>query len=195
MNKTLLIATTNKARYVSIKRVLSKTFPYLDIITLSGNDREPKEIGNSEDENAIIKARYYFNIYGLPTLGVDDGVYIKNHSKINSGIFIHRLNKNYTSTQLDVFNYWKSITSKIPNIKGTFRRSFVLVDGKKQKEINFEILITLTKTARDYSETLNPLNYFMIPDGMEKPIIEMNNTERDAVDELFILPVKNILTI
>lgn len=71
MNK-ILIATTNPAKFGEYQTLLSK-YP-LETMRLQDLkiDGGPIESGTSFEENAIIKARYYFNLTNLPSL-VDDG--------------------------------------------------------------------------------------------------------------------------
>lgn len=70
--KKLLIGTTNKAKFKEFSTLL-KDLP-LELVSL--NDLKiaevPEETGKTFEENAILKANFYYKKSGIPTL-VDDG--------------------------------------------------------------------------------------------------------------------------
>lgn len=72
MNK-LLIATTNPGKFQELSMFLVE-IP-IQIVSLRdiGITDNPDEIGKTFEENAILKAKYYFQISGLPTLADDGG--------------------------------------------------------------------------------------------------------------------------
>lgn len=70
----LLIATTNPAKLAEYRRLLSDYA--LDLVSLRdvGIEDEPEEVGATLAENALLKARYYFERSHLPTLADDGGL-------------------------------------------------------------------------------------------------------------------------
>ncbi|MBN8828618.1 MAG: non-canonical purine NTP pyrophosphatase [Sphingobacteriia bacterium] len=71
--KELVIGSTNKGK---IKDLLA-LIPYKNIkVTLASdlNYPDPEEIGNTFEENALIKAMYYGKLTELPSLGDDSGI-------------------------------------------------------------------------------------------------------------------------
>lgn len=72
----LLIATTNPAKLAEFKRLL-KDLP-LELVSLSDVSiaADVEETGNSFEENAILKAKFYHDLSGLPTIADDGGVEI-----------------------------------------------------------------------------------------------------------------------
>lgn len=72
----LLIATKNAGKFGEIREVLNGgLFEIFSLRDFNLND-EVDETGETHEENAILKARYFFKKTGLPTLGEDSGVYI-----------------------------------------------------------------------------------------------------------------------
>jgi len=70
MNK-ILIGSGNQAKVDSYKELL-KEFKF-EIVTLKDlNLKEPDETGKTFEENALLKAKYYYEKSGIPSL-VDDG--------------------------------------------------------------------------------------------------------------------------
>lgn len=71
--KKLLLGTTNPAKIAEFKDFLSD----LDLVLLTPSDLEideiPHETGATFEENALLKARFYKDRSGLPTLADDGG--------------------------------------------------------------------------------------------------------------------------
>lgn len=74
----LLYGTGNEAKLASMKRALSNL--KLDLIGLKDLERaipQVKETGNSPLENARIKAKAYYNTFGIPVFSCDSGLYFE----------------------------------------------------------------------------------------------------------------------
>jgi XTP/dITP diphosphohydrolase len=70
--KQILIGTTNPAKFNDYKEML-KDFP-LEVVSLYNfKVQPPDESGKDFEENAILKARYYFQKTGIPTLADSGG--------------------------------------------------------------------------------------------------------------------------
>ena len=78
--KRLLIATHNPAKVTEIKLGLKPLTKFgIKLITISDlkiKDK-PEETGKTFEENALLKAKFYADISGLPTVTDDGGVAIK----------------------------------------------------------------------------------------------------------------------
>src|SRR3990167_10501814 len=72
MNR-LLIATTNPGKLAEIRRFLSDV--PLELVSLNDVDIKERveETGKTFEENAILKAKFYAEKSGLPTIGDDGG--------------------------------------------------------------------------------------------------------------------------
>jgi XTP/dITP diphosphohydrolase len=72
----LLVATTNPGKVQEIRRVLDGLS--VELVTLSDLPplAEPEETGTTFAENARLKARYYAEASGLPTVAEDSGLSI-----------------------------------------------------------------------------------------------------------------------
>ena len=74
MGARLVIATTNSAKLAEYRLLLA---PYpLELVSLRdvGIDQEPAETGATFRENALIKARFYYDLTRLATLADDGGL-------------------------------------------------------------------------------------------------------------------------
>lgn len=70
----LLIATKNPGKFMEISEVLN--LPELNLVSLRDLNifDDVEETGLTHEENAKIKARYFFKKTGLPTLAEDSGI-------------------------------------------------------------------------------------------------------------------------
>lgn len=72
----LLIATKNPGKFSEIAEILKLPSVILKSLADLGLKDEVEEHGATHEENAILKARYFFEKTGMPTLGEDSGIYI-----------------------------------------------------------------------------------------------------------------------
>ena len=94
MNK-VLIATSNQGKIKELKRILTEYTNNnnisLTILTLNDFPKisEPIENGTTFEENAIIKAKYYYNAFKLPVICDDSGLEVDALAK-KPGIYSAR---------------------------------------------------------------------------------------------------------
>lgn len=91
--KQILFATANESK---VKRFQKKLLENnIEMLTLKDIDTviEIEENGSTAIENALIKARAYEDITGLPTLAMDDNLYLENvPSTLQPGVYVRRVN-------------------------------------------------------------------------------------------------------
>ncbi len=74
--KRLLIATTNPGKLAEIRHFLGELPVTLVSLSDVGIKDKANETGSTFDENAILKAKFYAKLSGLPTIGDDGGLEI-----------------------------------------------------------------------------------------------------------------------
>src|SRR5271163_1649914 len=76
--RRLLIATTNRAKLAEYRLILRDIGLELELVSLADLriSEAPEETGATFTENALIKARFYFDRAGIPTLADDGGLEI-----------------------------------------------------------------------------------------------------------------------
>ena len=89
----LLYATTNQAKLESIRRITK--ILGLEIIGLNDLKNRPEfcnvkfpeidETGSNPLENATIKAKAYYDAFGIPVFSCDSGLYFDEVDEINQG--------------------------------------------------------------------------------------------------------------
>ncbi len=78
--KKILIATSNAHKVKEVKDIFDSLNFEVELITPKDLDpinlNEPVEDGNSFKENSYIKAKYYYDLYHMPTIADDSGICI-----------------------------------------------------------------------------------------------------------------------
>ena len=89
----LLLGTKNKNKIIEMTRILNESLPNINLEIISLKDLkdvpEPVEDGNSFCENALLKAKYYYEIFNIPTIADDSGISV-NALDGRPGIFSAR---------------------------------------------------------------------------------------------------------
>lgn len=101
--KKLFIGSQNKHKIDEINAILKNNDLNIELFSpfSFNDDSDPIENGLSFEENATIKAKFYFDKYHLPTIGEDSGIcidYLKGLPGIYSKRFFDDLN-NYDKNE------------------------------------------------------------------------------------------------
>jgi len=87
-----------------------------------GITNKPEEKGQTAEENAGIKARYYYNQTGLPTFSSDESLFVDFlPADKQPGVFVRRINGKNDASDDELFEYWHRI---IPGISPANRTGF-----------------------------------------------------------------------
>lgn len=73
----ILLATQNKHKIIEFKNKLNGTGIVIKSLIDFNDDSDCVENGNTFEENALIKAKNYYNKYHLPTISDDSGLVVK----------------------------------------------------------------------------------------------------------------------
>ena len=112
--KKLLIATTNPGKLAEIKRFLSDLPIELISLRDAGIMDFPEETGETFEENAILKAKYYAKESNLPTLA-DDGGFEIDALGGEPGVKSHRwIDQSRESTDEELIAYTIERMRSIP---------------------------------------------------------------------------------
>lgn len=134
--KKVLFATGNptKAKRFS-KGLLEKG---IEVITLKDLDLELdiEENGKDAIENAIIKAKAYYNETGIPTIGMDDNLFLDNvPTDKQPGMYVRRVNGKRLS-DLEMIEYYSNLAKQYGDdgkITGRWIYGMALVSDKGEK--------------------------------------------------------------
>lgn len=74
----LLVATSNQGKIAEYQEIFKDLLPDLKLYSLNnlGIKEAPEEVGKTFEENAILKAKFYYECSGIPTLADDGGIEI-----------------------------------------------------------------------------------------------------------------------
>lgn len=93
--KKILLASKNKNKHKEFKAILEPYgYEVINLDTLNDND-DVEETGRTFKDNALIKARYYYNKYHVDTISDDSGIslaYFNDYPGIYSARFLSHLN-------------------------------------------------------------------------------------------------------
>jgi XTP/dITP diphosphohydrolase len=116
--KKILIATTNKAKLKEIKNSLKPLLKQkIKLLTLTdvGVEEKPEESGKTFCENAKIKAKFYAQKTGLPTLSDDGGLlipFLNNEPGVRSRRWL-----GYEASDDELINYTLERLKNVPKEK------------------------------------------------------------------------------
>lgn len=130
----ILLGTNNKHKIKEIKDILNENKIYMEILSLADFPLEviePVEDGNTYFENALIKAKYYYELFNIPVIADDTGLEVLALDN-RPGIFSSRYasqNGEHSSS----FDNRKKILDEMKdksNRSASFKCVMVYYDGK-----------------------------------------------------------------
>ena len=115
MKKKLFIASGNRHKLEEIDDILSRNGVEVEILTPKDFDfnEEPIEDGNSFEENAYIKARFYHDRVNMPVIADDSGIcidYLKGGPGIHSARYLPDMD--YPEKCEYIVNMMKGVTKR-----------------------------------------------------------------------------------
>ena len=138
--KKILIATTNKAKLKEIKNSLKPLLKQkIKLLTLTdvGVEEKPEESGKTFCENAKIKAKFYAQKTGLPTLSDDGGLlipFLNNEPGVRSRRWL-----GYEASDDELINYTLERLKNVPKEKRiAYLQVCLCFFDPKTKKIFFE---------------------------------------------------------
>lgn len=180
--KKIVFATGNPTK---AKR-FSKGLLNYDIKVISLKDLDIKldvnEDGKTAIENALIKARACYKITKMPTIGMDDSLYLENVPKdLQPGLFVRRVNgKSLTDEEMIehyinlVKNY--GINGKL-NCKWVYGLALINEKGEENTYSWYKDNFYMVETASDKINPGYPLNTISKYKNIDKYFTDTLNSE------------------
>lgn len=184
--KKIIFATSNETKAKRFSKGLLKD----DIQVLSLKDLnidiEVEENGKTAIENALIKARECFRITNIPTIGMDDTLYLENVPlEKQPGLFVRRINGK-TLNDEEMIQYYTSLVKEYGmngklNCKWIYGLAVIDKQGKES---------TYTWSKDDFymvdiaSKIINPgypLNSISKYKLLDKYFTEITQEEKDII--------------
>lgn len=179
----ILLATGNQGKATEIKKFLGNV-PNLELLTLqdlSESFCEPKETGNSYQENALQKAMHYFNHSGIPTLAEDSGIEI-DAIKNELGIKTRRWGAGPNASDEEWMDVFLERMKSETNRNARFFASACFVQSSEEIYIfsgSCEGII-LQKSDVPLQKGI-PLSSYFVPKGYNKTFTELSTEEKNKI--------------
>jgi len=176
--RKLLFFSNNKNKTIEIKKIFKKF--KLEILSLSDLDisDEPKESGQTFEENAKIKSDYGFNKTGFPCFADDSGICIESLNW-KPGVLSKRFLNNFKSNQACFESIIES-TKKNNKQNAYFNTSISLTIKNNQNIIfNGKIDGKISEQAKGrFGFGYDPI---FIPKNYNKTLAELSTKEKNEI--------------
>lgn len=180
--KEILFATKNKGKLREVRQIVINS----ELLILSLNDfpdtPDVLETGNSFEENAIIKAKEYFNIFKLPCLTDDSGLMVEQLNN-QPGIFSARYAGEYATDEDNNRKLISELNSFSEPHKAKYYCVAVYADDSNIITAHGEILGTIT----NYPKGKNGFGYdpYFIPEGYDCTMAELDADKKNKISHRF----------
>lgn len=177
----LLFATTNPAK---VKAYAEKLKQYdINLKTIKDLDfkLDIEENGKNSIENAEIKAKSYYNVAKIPTLGMDVSLYIEELPEDKQiGTHIRRINGKYLTDE-EAIEYYTSLAKQYGGkLTAKWVYGVVIYDGKDVKKYSYskDNFYFIDKASKQRNPGY-PLDSISIIPKYNKYLIELTKEEKE----------------
>ena len=196
----VLFATTNPAKVKKYAEKLKKK--NIEVITINdlGINLHVEETGKDAIENAYIKAKTYYDETGIPTIGMDNNLFIEElPDEKQPGTHVRRVNGKELTDEEMIEHYTNLVKEYVGKLTAKWVYGMVLYNGKEKKEYSW--------SKSDFyfvdkpSEKRNPgypLDSITIMPEYNKYFVELNeedkkkNNAKNNEDDVIEFIVSNI---
>ncbi len=198
--KKVLFATTNLAKVKKYKEQLEEKG--IELITIKDlkNQLPINENGKNAIENAYIKAKAYYDMVKIPTIGMDNNLFIEElPDEKQPGTYVRRVNGKELSDEEMITYYTNLVKNYGGKLTAKWVYGMVICNGKNTKEYSW---------SKDHfyfvdkpSEKRNPgypLDSITIVPEFNQYLVELTTEEKeqykakDNIDEVVNFIVQNV---
>lgn len=173
----LLYATKNSSKIYNMRRRLVNT----PIELLTPNDLnvciEVEEDGKTPSENALKKAKAYYNRTKIPTIAADSGLYIKKlPENLQPGLYVRRV-EGVELTDDEMIEHYSNLVKSIGGSSEAYYLTglaLVSEDGCSTIDIEEDYFILTDKVDTNHKHRGNPLDVITIDPICGKYYSEMS---------------------
>lgn len=116
----LVVATRNPAKVNRYQKILSSLVNQVIGLNDIGLQDKPKETGETAEENAEIKAKFYAKKSGLPVFSEDEALYVDFLPRDKQpGVHVRRINGKDEAGDTQLLEHWEKIVKEVPKQKRT----------------------------------------------------------------------------
>lgn len=179
-----LLATTNKAKIKRYGEKLAEN--QIDFVTLNDLDLDldVDETGDNPTENAIIKAKAYNKATNMPTIAIDDALFLDNvPDEIQPGTHVRRVNGKRLNDN-EMVDYYISLVNqygKNGELTGYFKKAVAIINENDIFTFEYK---TTRKFSNKQSNIINegyPLSSIQIVEQFGKFKTELTKEEEEQI--------------
>lgn len=177
----ILIATGNEGKAGEMLEVLSD-LPF-EFVTLKelGIQNDVEETGLTHEENALLKARYFFEKSGgLPTIGEDSGISV-NALSGELGIYTRRWGVGEKASDEEWLAYFLERMQEEQDRSASFFCAAAFIDNNEEKIFTGQTVGVLTKTPQCVIPKGIPVSALFVPEGADKVYACLSKHEKNAI--------------
>lgn len=182
-----LLATTNKAKIRYYGKKLKEKG--INIITLNDLENlcDVDETGKNPIENAIIKAKVYNDISGLPTIALDEGLYLDGViEEKQPGTHVRRVNGKRLNDK-EMIDYYISLVNQYGTsgkLKGYFLKGVAIFDGTNTYTFDYKADRFFTSRKSEVINEGYPLESIQFIKDLNKFKSELTENEEKKIVDL-----------
>lgn len=180
----LVIATGNPGKIEFYRQVFEGIVG--EVIGLSDLDikGKPEETGDTAEENAEIKARFYATQTDLPVFSIDESLFVDFLDEAHQpGTHVRRINGQDEVTDDELFNYWENLIKDLPDEQktGFWHFAYALCHGNNLKIISTDQAIRFFYPASKIRIPGWPMSSLEGPIELGKPHSEKTKEEEASL--------------
>lgn len=179
----LLIATHNISKFEENKVKFSKDLNNVKILSLTdlGITEDYEETGETFEENAMGKAKFYYNIAGIPTIADDSGFVV---DALNGEPGVHsRTWPGYTASDEELLQMLMDKMKDVPSDKRTAKFVCVIAyyDGNEELLARGEKYGIVTQEQMCPIKKGIPYSSVFVINGCDKVTSQLSVAEKNAI--------------
>ena len=179
--KEVLFATTNPAKVKSYKEELKKIGIELKTIKDLDINIDVEENGKNAIENACIKAKAYYNATKMPTIGMDNNLFIEElPEEKQPGTYVRRINGKYLTDDEMIEYYTKLVNEYGGKLTAKWVYGMAIYNGKEEKTYTWskDHFYFIDKPSQKRN-TGYPLDSITIVPEFNKYLVELTEEEKN----------------
>lgn len=202
-NRKIFFATTNPAKVKNYKEKLKEK--NIDLLTINDleNKIEINENGKNALENAMIKAKAYYDIVKIPTIGMDNSLFIKDiPEEKQPGTNVRRVNGKRLTDEEMIEYYTNLVKEYGEKLIAKWVFGLVVYNGKKAESMTWSRKdFYFVDTPCNLRNPGYPLDSISIVPEVNKYLVELTeeekrkndleNEKKDNTEEVIKFIIKN----
>ena len=196
----VLFATTNQAKILKYKEALEKKG--IELLTIQDLDFKLDIDENGKDalENAYIKAKAYYEVTGLPTIGMDNTLFIEELAMDKQpGTYVRRVNGKELTDDEMILYYSNLVKENGGRLTAKWIYGMVVYTKKRIHEFSwYKDKFYFVNKPSSIRNPGYPLDSLSILPEYNKYFVELNEEEKmaykkkDNIDEVISFIVKSV---